>query len=73
MDALWEEFRLPIWVTEFDWNAHNDLPMGDHTIHAEQLSKFYRLMFSHEVTISRFGSSCTCTSSRRCRGSSCGT
>ena len=21
MDLLWEEFRLPIWVTEFDWNG----------------------------------------------------
>jgi GH35 family endo-1,4-beta-xylanase len=47
VDQLWEEFQLPIWVTEFDWNAGNDVAMGDHSFHAEQVENFYRLMFSH--------------------------
>ena len=47
---LWEEFKLPIWVTEFDWNANNDVEMGDHTVHAEQIHNFYTLMFSLEVS-----------------------
>ena len=25
VEMLWEEFKLPIWVTEFDWNANNDV------------------------------------------------
>ena len=50
LDELWAEFRLPIWITEFDWNADNSVDFGDHSIHAEQLEKFYRLMFSHEVS-----------------------
>ena len=49
VDLLWEEFNLPIWVTEFDWNAQTDVEMGDHSFHAEQVENFYRLMFSHEV------------------------
>ena len=49
IELLWEEFRLPIWVTEFDWNANNDVEMGDHTVHAEQIHNFYTLMFSLEV------------------------
>ena len=36
-------------VTEFDWNANNDVDMGDHTLHAEQIRNFYTLMFSLEV------------------------
>ena len=40
---------MPIWVTEFDWNANNVVDMGDHTVHAEQIHKFYKLMFSLEV------------------------
>lgn len=47
---LWEEFKLPIWVTEFDWNANSDVEMGDHTVHAEQIHNFYTLMFSLEVS-----------------------
>ena len=49
IELLWEEFKLPIWVTEFDWNANNDVDMGDHTVHAEQIHNFYTLMFSLEV------------------------
>ena len=49
VDLLWEEFNLPIWVTEFDWNANNDVDMGDHSLHAEQIHNFYTLMFSLEV------------------------
>ena len=49
IELLWEEFKLPIWVTEFDWNANNDVEMGDHTVHAEQIHNFYTLMFSLEV------------------------
>ena len=51
VDQLGEEFQLPIWVTEFDWNAGHEVDMGDHEYHAEQVDKFYRLMFSHEVMI----------------------
>ena len=49
IELLWEEFKLPIWVTEFDWNANNDVEMGNHTVHAEQIHNFYTLMFSLEV------------------------
>ena len=49
VEALWSEFRIPMWVTEFDWNANNDVEMGDHTVHAEQIHNFYTLMFSLEV------------------------
>ena len=49
VDLLWEEFQLPIWVTEFDWNAHNAAEMGDHSVHAQQIQNFYRLMFSHQA------------------------
>jgi len=49
VDLLWEEFNLPIWVTEFDWNANNDVDMGDHSLHAEQIHNFYTLMFSLEA------------------------
>ena len=37
-------------VTEFDWNGNGNADWGDHSVHAEQLANFYRLMFSHEVT-----------------------
>ena len=50
VDQLWAEFRLPIWITEFDWNADDSVDFGDHSVHAEQLEHFYRLMFSHEVS-----------------------
>lgn len=36
-------------VTEWDYNAHEDVAMGDHSVHAQQLHKFYKIMFSHEV------------------------
>ena len=52
VDLLWEEFKLPIMITEFDWNGNNEVDMEDHTVHAEQVEKFYRLMFSHEVLFS---------------------
>ena len=47
LDTLWQEFHLPIWVTEFDWNADETADFGDHSLHAEILENFYRLMFSH--------------------------
>ena len=49
LDLLWEEFQLPIWATEFDWNWHGAADFGDHSYHAEVLDNFYRLMFSHQV------------------------
>ena len=49
LDLLWEEFHLPIWVTEFDWNGEGSQDFGDHSHHAEVLDNFYRLMFSHQV------------------------
>lgn len=51
LDLLWEEFRLPIWATEFDWNWHQAADFGDHSYHAEVLDSFYRLMFSHQVKL----------------------
>ena len=49
VEELWEEFQLPIWITEFDWNHDGDIGWGDHSRHAEILTDFYRLMFSQEV------------------------
>ena len=50
IDLLWNEFQLPIWVTEFDWNGDLSADFGDHSLHAEILENFHRLMFSHEVS-----------------------
>lgn len=47
VDLLWNEFGLPIWVTEFTWSP-GGLSDPDHKIHATQLENYYRLMFSHE-------------------------
>ena len=52
LDLLWEEFHLPIWPTEFDWNWHESADFGDHSYHAQVLDSFYRLMFSHQVQYS---------------------
>ena len=49
LDTLWEEFKLPIWITEFDWNGDQTADFGDHSRHAEILDSFYRLTFSHQV------------------------
>ena len=49
LDMLWGEFQLPIWVTEFDWNADQTAHFGDHSQHAQILDNFYRLTFSHQV------------------------
>ena len=49
IEILWEEFQIPIWITEFDWNKDGDLDWGDHSVHAEILTNFYKLMFSQEV------------------------
>ena len=49
VEELWEEFQLPIWITEFDWNSEGDIGWGDHSKHAEILNDFYHLMFSQEV------------------------
>ena len=43
--------NLSLKVTEFDWNGNGNAEWGDHSVHAEQLSNFYRLMFSHEVCL----------------------
>ena len=43
--------NLSLKVTEFDWNGNGNAEWGDHSVHAEQLSNFYRLMFSHEVSL----------------------
>ena len=53
VELLAEEFNIPIWVTEFDWNGDESVEFGDHTRHAEILENFYRLMFSLEVIKSR--------------------
>ena len=49
---LWEEFQLPIWVTEFTWNSEESVDFGDHSRHADILDSFYRLAFSHQVMAS---------------------
>ena len=49
LDTLWEEFKLPIWITEFDWNGDQTANFRDHSRHAEILDSFYRLTFSHQV------------------------
>ena len=54
IDLLWSEFRLPIWVTEFDWNGDLSVDFGDHSLHAEILENFHRLMFSHEVSCQNY-------------------
>ena len=43
--------NLSLKVTVFDWNGNGNAEWGDHSVHAEQLSNFYRLMFSHEVCL----------------------
>lgn len=48
VEELWNEFNIPLWVTEFDWNAKGEIDDGDHTVHAEFVEDFYRLMFSLE-------------------------
>jgi len=51
VEALWAEFQIPMWVTEFDWNGDendSDVPWGDHSQHAQILEDFYKLMFSQE-------------------------
>ena len=45
-------FRIPMWVTEFDWNGDLDEPdvPWDYEEYARILDDFYTLMFSQEVT-----------------------
>ena len=50
VDQLWEEFQIPIWITEFDWNHNEDVDMGDHSEHAQIVTDFYKLMFSNQVS-----------------------
>ena len=49
VETLSEEFNLPIWITEFDWNGDESAEFGDHSRHAEIVEDFYRLMFSLEA------------------------
>ena len=50
VEMLWEEFKLPIWVTEFDWNANNDV--GEQlSIWAETLEKLRSLVLQTWVSI----------------------
>ena len=58
-------FRIPMWVTEFDWNGDLDEPdvPWDYEEYARILDDFYTLMFSQEVTqllvfLVRFSSKC---------------
>ena len=42
-NKLWNEFGIPMWVTEFTWERkHTD--DANHEIHAKQLEKYYRLV-----------------------------
>ena len=47
VDMLWNEFGIPLWVTEFTWSTDGVVEDPSHKIHAEQLENFYRqyLMF----------------------------
>ena len=49
LDQIWEEFKLPIWITEFTFNVGGEIHDPDHKIHAEQVENFYRIALSHEV------------------------
>jgi len=46
VEALYQEFGLPIWITEFDWNAKGTINDPDHVNHAKQVEDFYRIMYS---------------------------
>ena len=37
--TYWDEFGLPLWITEWEWKNPND----DHVQHAIELDNFYRL------------------------------
>ena len=39
---LWEEFGIPLWVTEFTWSTEGVVEDPNHNIHAEQLENYYR-------------------------------
>ena len=55
VEALWSEFRIPMWVTEFDWNGDGEeVDFGDYTEYASILEDFYTLMFSQEVQHSAY-------------------
>ena len=58
VEALWSEFRIPMWVTEFDWNGDGEeVDFRDYTEYAGILEDFYTLMFRQEVQQSIFLSS----------------
>ena len=61
VELLAEEFNIPIWVTEFDWNGDESVEFGDHSHHADIVDNFYRLMFSLEVIKSPCPLGVTCT------------
>ncbi|XP_059087514.1 anti-sigma-I factor RsgI6-like [Tigriopus californicus] len=44
-NKMWNEFHLPMWITEFDWQGSHG---GDHAQHASELVNFYNLAMSHE-------------------------
>ena len=55
VEALWSEFRIPMWVTEFDWNGDGEeVDFRDYTEYASILENFYTLMFRQEVQQSIF-------------------
>ena len=37
LDLLWEEFNLPIWITEFTFNVAGEIEDPQHAVHAQQL------------------------------------
>ena len=42
VEALWSEFRIPMWVTEFDWNGDGEeVDFRDYTEYASILEDFY--------------------------------
>ena len=43
LNKLWNEFGIPIWITEFDW-ANQNSDSDNHEQHAIELENFYRLM-----------------------------
>ena len=41
VDKLWNEFGIPMWVTEFTW-SRGGIDDPNHEVHAKQLENYYR-------------------------------
>ena len=50
VDKLWNEFGIPMWVTEFTW-SRGDIDDPNHEIHAKQLENYYRYPSKHSLIV----------------------